>query len=163
MNYNWQLATLNDIDEIVDIAQENFTQEIDTIFTPSPPAYARNLAYAVLNQTYYPGSMLLVVAREEESNKMIAYNWANSGDKSWWSDDLMVNVRMVHMTMTLAPRQRVRLIKDMMDHWERFARYAKNPIICSSTVRHSQDGFLKLHEREGYSVRGSFAYKRIEL
>lgn len=161
MNYSWTLATLNDIDEIVAMAEQHFQQEIDTVFTPDPAAYARNLAYAVLNQTYYPGSMLLSIARDEDTNKLIAYNWANSNDRAWWSDDSMVNVRMVHMDMQLPAKMRVKLIKDMMGHWERFARFAKNPIICSSTMRHSQDGFLKLHERAGYSVRGSFAYKRI--
>jgi hypothetical protein len=163
MEYAWTLGTLQDIDEVVAMAEQHFQKEIDTIFKPEPPAYARNLAFAVLHQTYYPGSHLFVVAREEETNKLLAYHWANSGDRAWWSDDLMVNIRMVHMDMTLSPRLRVKIIKDMMDHWERFARYAKNPIICSSTMRHDQDAFLKLHERAGYSVRGSFAYKRLEL
>jgi hypothetical protein len=162
MNYTWRAATLQDVEPIVDIAKQNFQQEIDQVFTPEPFAYARNLAYAVLNQSYYQGSELLSVALDT-NNKIIAYNWAKAHDRSWWSDDTMVNVRMVHVIMDLPVRLRIQLVKDMMNQWEQLAQLARNPIICSTTMRHDQAGFLKLHEREGYSVRGSYAYKRINL
>jgi len=161
MTYTWKPATLADVDDIVKMAEQHFQQEIDLVFTPEPLAYARNLAYAVFNQSYYPGSELLVVARDEQTQQLLAYNWAKSGDRTWWSDDTMVNVRMVHVDMTLSARQRIKLIQDMMDHWERMAEYSRCPVICSTTMRHDQDGFLKLHQRRGYSVRGSYAYKRI--
>lgn len=160
MNYTWSFAQLKDVDDIVSMAEQHFQTEIDLIFKPEPPVYARNLAYAVLNQTYYPGSELLTVARDS-NNTLLAYNWAKSGDRAFWSDDQMINVRMVHLNLTLPTRTRIALIKDMMQQWEELAVFSKNPIICSTTMRHSQDAFLKLHERAGYSVRGSYAYKKI--
>jgi len=160
MNYAWSFAQLTDVDDIVKMAEQHFQTEIDLIFKPEPPIYARNLAYAVLNQTYYPGSELLTVARDS-NNTLLAYNWAKSNDRAFWSDDMMVNVRMVHLNLALPTRLRITLIKDMMNQWEELAKYSKNPIICSTTMRHSQDAFLKLHEKAGYSVRGSYAYKKI--
>jgi hypothetical protein len=160
MNYTWTFAQLLDVDDIVSMAEQHFQTEIDLIFKPEPLIYARNLAYAVLNQTYYPSSELLTVARDD-NNKLLAYNWAKSGDKAFWSDDLMVNVRMVHLDLTLSTRTRIALIKDMMTQWEELAKFSKNPIICSTTMRHNQDAFLRLHERAGYSVRGSYAYKKM--
>jgi hypothetical protein len=160
MNYNWTFAHLTDVDDIVKMAEQHFQTEIDLIFKPEPPVYARNLAYAVLNQTYFPGSELLTVARDD-NKRLLAYNWAKSGDRAFWSDDYMINVRMVHLDLALPTRTRIKLIKDMMEHWEELARLSKNPIICSTTMRHSQDAFLKLHEKAGYSVRGSYAYKKI--
>jgi hypothetical protein len=160
MNYNWTFAHLTDVDDIVKMAEQHFQTEIDLIFKPEPTVYARNLAYAVLNQSYYPGSELLTVARDN-NKRLLAYNWAKSGDRAFWSDDLMINVRMVHLDLALPTRTRIKLIKEMMAHWEELARLSKNPIICSTTMRHSQDAFLKLHERAGYSVRGSYAYKKI--
>jgi hypothetical protein len=162
MNYTWRVATLGDVEGIVAIANEHFKSEIDTVFTPDPPAYARNLAYAVLNQSYYLGSELLSVALDTD-NRIIAYNWAKANDRAWWSDDLMINVRMVHVIMDLPVRIRIQLVKDMMEQWEQLAIYSRNPVIHSSTMRHDQAGFLKLHHRAGYSVRGSSAYKRIDL
>jgi hypothetical protein len=160
MNYTWAFAALTDVDDIVKMAEQHFQTEIDLIFKPEPPVYARNLAYGIFNQTYYPGSDLLTVARDD-NNTLIGYNWAKSGDRTWWSDDLMVNVRMVHVDLTLSTKLRIKLIKDMMLQWEELAKFSKNPIICSTTMRHSQDAFLKLHERAGYSVRGSYAYKKL--
>lgn len=160
MNYNWTFAHLTDVDDIVKMAEQHFQTEIDLIFKPEPPVYARNLAYAVLNQTYFPGSELLTVARDD-NKRLLAYNWAKSGDRAFWSDDYMINVRMVHLDLALPTRTRIKLIKDMMEHWEELAKLSRNPIICSTTMRHSQDAFLKLHERAGYSVRGSYAYKKI--
>lgn len=167
MNYTWYPATLADINDIVKLCEDNFTLDNFSVngrplFTPEPPIYSRNLAYAVFNQSYYPGTELLTVARAEDSNKLLAYNWAKANDRIWYSDDPMINVRMVHLDMTLPARLRVKLVKDMMEHWERMAQYTGNKVICSSTIRNEQDAFLKLHIRAGYSVRGSYAYKRLD-
>ena len=73
----------------------------------------------------------------------------------------MVCIRMAHVALDLSAKTRVRLITDMMELWERFAQFANMPIICSTTMRRDQDAFLKLHSRNGYDVRGSYAYKRL--
>jgi hypothetical protein len=158
--YTWTLAGATDIDDIVAMSVKHFQCEIDTIFNPEPITLARNLTMSVVSQYYRPGSELLAIARNAEG-KLLAYTWAFSNDRASWSDDPMVSVRMVHVDLELSPRVRIQLIKDMMDHWERFANYAGNDIICSTSVRHSQDAFLKLHARNGYSVRGSYAYKKL--
>jgi hypothetical protein len=49
----------------------------------------------------------------------------------------------------------------MMNLWENFAMFCQVPIICSTTMRKEQDSFLKLHAKNGYDVRGSYAYKKI--
>jgi len=166
MNYTWTPAMLTDIEDMVKLCEDNFTMDNFTIdgiqlFKPEPPVYSRNLAYAIFNQSYYPGTELLTVARADDTGQLLAYNWARANDRIWYSDDAMINVRMVHLDMTLPAKLRVRLIKDMMTHWERMAHYTGNKVICSSTIRNDQDAFLRLHQRAGYTVRGSYAYKRI--
>lgn len=158
--YTWQLAGIQDVEDIVKMAQEHFQQEIDTVFNPEPFTLARNLTYAVVNQYYRPGTELVGIARSSEG-KLLAYTWAFANDRACWSDDNMVSVRMVHLDLNLSSRMRVKLITEMMDHWERFANYAGNDIICSTTMRHDQDAFLKLHKKKGYDVRGSYAYKKL--
>jgi hypothetical protein len=49
----------------------------------------------------------------------------------------------------------------MLQMWEIWTRACKINIIFSSTIRESQDPFMRLHERAGYTVRGSCAYKRM--
>lgn len=162
IEYSWRLADINDTNDIVDMAQKHFEGEIDNIFTPEVPTMQRNVTFAILNQIYYPGSEMITVCRAEDDNRLLAYTWAKSNDRACWSDDPMVCVRMAHVDLSLPPRTRIALVKTMMSHWERLAAYSGNKIICSTTMRHEQDGFLKLHERAGYSVRGSYAYKKLD-
>jgi len=160
--YGWFPAMGTDVNEIVVMAQQHFQNEIDEIFTPDPVAYSRNITFAVVNQFYNPNAELLTVARSQEG-RLLAYTWAKSFDHAPWSDDNMIVVRMAHLALDLSARQRVTLIKDMLQLWESFAQLNKNPIICSTTMRREQDAFLKLHKQAGYDIRGSYAYKRIQL
>jgi hypothetical protein len=161
IDYSWRLADIGDTNDIVDMAQKHFEAEIDNIFTPEVPTMLRNVTFAIMNQIYYPGTEMITVCRAEDDNRLLAYTWAKSNDRACWSDDPMICVRMVHVDLSLPARTRIQLIKDMMSHWERLAAYSGNKIICSTTMRHDQDAFLKLHTKNGYDVRGSYAYKKL--
>lgn len=160
MSYTWRPATGNDVMAIVAMAESHFQSEIDSIFTPDPTAYARNITMAVVTQFYQPTSELVSVAEDAEGH-IRAYTWAKAFQRAPWSDDNMVNVCMAHVDLTLPARHRLALITDMLAIWENFAMFAQHHIICSTTMRGDQAGFLKLHARHGYDVRGSYAYKRI--
>ena len=160
MNYTWRPADGTDIDDIVALAETHFQQEIDQIFKPEPKTYSRNMTFAVVNQYYLPHTELVSVARDE-NNSLMAYTWAKRGERACWSDDEMVVVRMAHVNLKLSARERVRLVSDMMDLWERFTLFCDVPILCSTTMRGDQSAFLKMHTKRGYDVRGSFAYKKL--
>lgn len=160
MNYTWRPATGLDVPHIVKMAQDHFENEIDTIFTPDPVAYSRNITFAVVNQFYCPTSELVSVATDS-TNNIVAYTWAKTKEYAPWSDDEMVIVKMAHLSLNLSARDRVKLVIDMLKLWEAFATLAQVSIICSTTMRRDQYAFLKLHERHGYDVRGSYAYKKI--
>jgi len=160
-NYNWTPATGTDVENIVQMAESHFQNEIDEIFKPEPVVYSRNITLAVVNQFYSPLSELLSVCKDD-TGKLLAYTWATI-ERAAWSDDSMIVIRMAHVDLALSAKERIRLVNDMMNIWEMFAQLAKTPVICSTTMRRDQDGFLKLHKRNGYDVRGSYAYKRITL
>ena len=160
MSYTWRPATGLDVPHIVKMAVDHFSVEVDTIFTPDPIAYSRNITHAVVNQFYCPTTELLSVAIDSENN-IVAYTWAKAGERSPWSDDEMIIIKMAHLSLNLSSRERVKLVIDMLHLWEAFARLANVPIICSTTMRKDQSSFLKLHEKHGYDVRGSYAYKKL--
>jgi hypothetical protein len=160
IKYSWRPATGDDIAKIVAMAEQHFQTEIDQIFKPEPITYARNVTFAVVNQYYNPRAELLSIA-EDDAGTMIAYTWAKSGDYAAWSDNEMVSVRMAHVDLTLSPRDRIRIIQDMINLWEGWATIIKVPIICSTTMRNDQAAFLRLHAKNGYDVRGSYAYKKL--
>ena len=157
-HYNWGPATGQDVDSIVTMAESHFQTEIDNIFNPDPIAYARNITLAIDNQFYLPTTSLVAIAKDDK--KLLAYTWM-SVERAPWSDDNMATVRMAHVDLSLPVKTRIKLVQDMFSIWENFANISNIPIICSTTMRKDQDGFLKLHERNGYDVRGSYAYKKL--
>ena len=162
MNYTWRPANGLDVKPIVDMAIEHFLIETDGIFTPEPVIYQRNLTLAVINQFYGPLTQLVSIA-VDENNNLLAYTWATRGERAVWSDDEMVSVRIAHLDLRLSSRLRVALVKDMLTIWEDWARLCEVKVVCSSTMRREQDAFLKLHERNGYILRGSYAYKKLPI
>lgn len=160
MNYNWRPAIGTDVDNIVKMAESHFQIEIDNIFVPEPVVYSHNITLAIVNQFYNPLSNLISVCTDE-NNQLLAYTWACRGEKAPWSDNEMIVIRMAHVDLSLSTKLRIQLIKDMLTMWEVYASYCQVPIICSTTMRKDQSAFLKLHEKFGYDVRGSYALKRI--
>lgn len=159
-NFKWEPATGNDVSQIVQMAIDHFQTEIDTVFTPDPIAYSRNLTLAVVNQFYLPMTELLSICKDD-TGKLLAYTWAQSNQRSPWSDDNMVVIKMAHVDLNLPVKQRIEIVKSMFKLWESFAKLSNTPIVCSTTMRKEQDGFLKLHQKHGYDVRGSYAYKKL--
>ena len=161
MMYTWLPAAGGDIVPIVTIAETHFQSEIDDIFVPDPIAYARNIAQAVVNQFYTPGSELISVAKSADTGAILAYLWTIRNQRAPWSDEEMSMTRMIHVDMTQSSRTRISLVKDMIDIQEAWCRAYGIGIVCSTTMRHEQAGFLELHRRAGYSVRGSYCYRRL--
>lgn len=158
--YTWRPATGQDIPLIVALAERHFQSEIDKIFIPDAVVYTKNITYATLNQFYSPNTELLSVAIDQDNN-LVGYTWAKSNEYTAWSDQQMVVVCMAHVDLDLSSRERIRLIQDMMRIWESWASIININIICSTTMRRDQTAFLKLHERAGYDIRGSYAYKKL--
>ena len=161
MNYTWTYAGLNDSNDLLDISLK-VKFEVDTIYDFNPNVLAHNIVTGLVNQ-YYTGCTDLFAITRNEENRIIAYTWAHSGDGSMFSNEKLVTVRMAHVDPDLGNRQKILLLKDMLVIWERFAQLTQNPIIVSSTIREKQSAFLRLHERAGYIVRGTAAYKRVDL
>jgi hypothetical protein len=160
MKYQWQRAQGMDVADIVKMAQDHFESEADEVWATDPHTYAYNVAMTVVSQMYNPQGSLLVNAKDD-SGKIIAYAWVARGEHAVWSSDEMIVVRIAHVDLNLPARTRVRLIQDMIGLWETWAQGIGVPVICSTTMRGDQAGFMRIHERAGYTIRGSIAYKRL--
>jgi hypothetical protein len=166
MNWQWMPATGADITEMVDQAQvlfeiENPDDHGNIIFELDPMVFSHHITRAIVNQYYEPGSELIYIARDTQTGKLLAQTWINRVGTPLWSRDEMALTQMAHVDYNLSIRSRVTLISQMMDMWETWCRSNKIPIISSSTMRQKTDGFLKMHLKRGYSLRGTVAYKRL--
>ena len=159
--WRWRPAGGPDVEAIVALAQENFGVETDQIFENNPIEYSRNLMLALISQFYNPKMELLCVATDNDTQEIIAYTWAMRDQRCPWSVEEMVCIRVAHTKMNLSARDRIFLCAQMLRMWEKWAEACEIKIICSTTIREDQRGFLHLHEQAGYVVRGSVAYKRL--
>lgn len=157
--WRWRPPTGADTQDMVDLALVCFGAETDGVFQNDPVEYGRNLTLATVNQFYNPLTELLSVAYD--GDMLVGYTWAVRNQFAPWSREEMVTVRMAHVRLDLSQRERITLLAQMIQMWEIWARACKINIVFSSTIRTSQDPFMRLHERAGYSVRGSCAYKRM--
>jgi hypothetical protein len=160
MKYTWAYANINDATELMSLNLK-VQYEVDTLFNFDPNVLAHHLVTGLVNQNYKRAADLIVLVRDERG--IIAYTWARAGERSIWSDDEILLVRMAHVDPALSTRERVMLIKDMLEIWEGFAKMRQIPVIASTTLRQEQTAFLKLHTNAGYTLRGSQAYKRVDL
>lgn len=159
MKWTWHRAGGQDITPIMLLAKHHFESEADAVFSIDELEYSRNVGMAVVTQFYNPFTELLMVARDQD--RIVAYMWARRGERAVWSTDEMVSIRIAHVDLSLPVRDRVQLVREMIELWETWARECGIAVVCSTTMRRSQDGFLKIHARLGYDVRGSIAYKRL--
>lgn len=167
LNFNWRKASGNDVNNIVELCGHQFRDEMKGIFdvcdqgyTQAHNAFSRNTTFAVVNQFYNPNQELVMVCHDDDGEFM-AYTWAHTRERAIWSDELVCNIVMAHINMKLSPKTRVKIVSDMITLWDVFAVGSGSAVICSNTVRGDQTAFLKMHERRGYTVRGSYAYKRV--
>lgn len=161
MQYTWNLATPADSQDIMNL-NLLVKFEVDTIFDFNPNVLSHHIVTALVNQFYSSKSDLVITARDE-NNRLLAYTWVKTSEQSMWSSEDIAVVRMAHVDPNLSARVRIKLITEMIELWERFAQLHNIPVIHSNTLRHEQAVFLKLHERAGYVLRGSTAYRRVNL
>lgn len=73
----------------------------------------------------------------------------------------MLVAQMAQVDLTLSVKQRLRLLNDIFDIWDAYAQAHNVEIICSDSILSNQSAFLELHRRRGYTVKGSYAYKKV--
>jgi hypothetical protein len=157
--WRWRAPTGADTQDIVDLALVCFGSETEAFFKNDPVEYGRNIMLATVNQFYNPLCELLMTAYD--GDMLVGYTWARRGERAAWSTEEMVSIKMAHVRLDLSDRERITLLAQMIQMWELWAKACKIDVIFSSTIRASQDPFLRLHERAGYTVRGSCAYMRL--
>ena len=160
-HWNWKMIDVTDVADVVALARDQFGQEVDSFFTPTDAIFQKNVLLALVRQNFNPMDEQLIVARDKTTNKLLAYAWCARGEYTTYSPEEIAEVRFAHVDQSLSARDRVTLIAQMIHQWIMWCQLTGVPVLVSSTVRAEQATFLKLHERAGFTVRGSIAYKKI--
>lgn len=159
-NWTWSRATGQDIYPLATLSIQHIGEEVDSIFDLDVVELARQIGISVTSQFYNPFADLVMVAKDDAD--ILAYVWVKRGEHAAWSTEEVCAPKIAHVDMTLPTRTRIKLIREMINFWEIWACECGIPIICSSSIRRKQSGFLRIHEQMGYDVRGSICYKRLK-
>ena len=156
----WRPAAGTDVDAIMNLSREHFRSEATEIWQIDEQHFASCVTQDIVRQFFNPGTALVAVC-ESPTGELLGYVWAERGQRTVWSTEEMVAIKIVHVRMDLPARERVRMIIDMMDIWELWAQSIGVYIVCSTTMRGDTEGFVRLHQRRGYLCRGSICYRRL--
>jgi hypothetical protein len=157
----WQRMTHTDVEEVLELTDSNFSQEIRDIFTPNRTRLAYNLHNAILQQSFNMNTHFISVARNHSDRKLVGWFWLERGKYMPFSNDECAVAEFSHVAMELPLRQRMRLVGQTIEQWVAWCELKNIPILISTSIREDQKGFMRLHEQFGFLIRGSFAYRKI--
>lgn len=157
----WSLAhPLHDVDDIVWMADSIFGHETDGILTRDRNVFRKNVTIATTVQLFDKGKEFIAVCRDGE--KLLAYCWFDRGGYTTYANEEISNAKFHHLDLKLSPRLRMQLINEMIDQHILWAHTWGIPVVCSTSIREQHDGFMRIHQKRGFTVNGSYGWIRTE-
>ena len=169
----WTLAhPLHDVEEIVSLADVNYGSEIDGILKRDRNVFRHRVTVATTEQIFNKSREFIAVCRSKNivdvgiakvpDDKLLGFCWFDRGGYTTYSNEEISNAKFHHVDLSLSPRTRVRLVNEMIDQHILWAHTYGIPIICSTSIRAEHNGFMKIHQKRGFAVNGSYAWIRTE-
>jgi len=157
----WRKAGHEDVEDILDLVAQNYQDEINGILVPNRTRMAYHLHKSILQQTFEPHQVLITLARDKTTNKLLAWAWLERGKYTVYAMEELATAEFIHVDLSATQRQRITLIAQTLEQWTEWCHAWRIPVLTSSSIRADQQAFMRLHEQFGFQVRGSIAYKRI--
>lgn len=157
----WRPAEFSDIAEMVQLSQRCYQAEVDNLLTPDPARLTARLAHAIIDRNYNPATEVIQISRDPQG-QLIAWSWMGRGVGVDYAAEECAEAHVIHIDLNLSARTRIKLINSLLDLWIEWCQILAIPILVSTTIRQDWQAFMRLHERRGFDVRGSHAFKRIE-
>ena len=169
----WTLAhPLHDVDDIVEMADSVFGTEADGILTKDRAVFRKNVTIATTVQLFDKSREFVAVSRSTDiidvgiakmpEDKLLGYCWFDRGGYTTYANEEISNAKFHHLDLTLSPRLRVKLINEMIDQHILWAHTWGIPVVCSTSIRAEHNGFMRIHQKRGFTVNGSYAWIRTE-
>ena len=159
--WEWNLASFAHVIPITMMANEQYRNEVNGIFTQDVARMARHVDLAVTEQRHTLTQQQLIVAEHKVGKHLRAYAWIARSGYTPYAQEEMAEAKFAHIDLALPITSRVRIMAQILQQWHLWCEICGIPVLVSSTIREDQSGFLKLHDQAGFKRRGSIAYKRI--
>lgn len=159
--WRWRAAEGPDIPAIIDLITRNSGPDIQGITDINPVEGSRNLMHAIVNQMYVPKQEMVSVAVLTDTKEIIAFNWAQRDKRFSWSTEEFVESRFMSIESSFSRRIRLALCVQAIKQYERWAGLCELKLVVSNSMRRDWEFYMHIHERLGWYIRGSAAYKRL--
>jgi hypothetical protein len=165
----WTLAhPLHDVDDIVEMADQLYGHEIDGVLTRDRGIFRKNVTIASTVQLFDKGREFLAVCRDVHfgdngytgADKLMGFCWFDRGGYTTYANEEISNAKFHHLDLGLPAKTRVRLVNQMIDQHILWAHTWGIPVICSTSIRTEHDAFMRIHQKRGFVVNGSYAWIR---
>ena len=156
----WQPAQLGDVDAMIELTRTYYLTELEGVLTINLNKLAERLAHSIVNQNFRIESETLQCCWIDE--RLVAWTWLSRGRSTDYIDEEVAEAHMLHISLDLTPRTRIKIVKHTLDHWISWCRILNIPVLASTTVREDSEAFMELHKRRGFLVRGSHAFFNVK-
>ena len=157
----WTLAhPLHDIEDIMELTARNYGEEAEIFAKKDHDVFRHIITVTLTNQLFDRTKEFVSTCRD--NGKLLGYCWFDRGGYTTYSRDEISNAKYHHVDLDLSPRLRVRLINEMIDQHLLWAGRCGIPVVCSSSIRADYQAFMKIHQKRGFTVMGSYAWIRTE-
>ena len=168
MEIEWALAhPLHDVEDIVNMADQVYGSEVEGILTTDKQIFRKNVTMTSAYQQFDRSREFLAVARPavisgtgEYSDKLLGFCWFDRGGFTTYAPEEISNAKFHHVDLSLSVRNRVKLINAMIDQHILWAHQNGITVVCSTSIRGDHNGFMRIHEKRGFTVNGSYAWIR---
>ena len=157
----WSKATFTDVEDILDLVAQNYQHEILGFMEPNRPRMAYHIHKALLQQVFEEHSVLITIARDKQTQKLLAWAWLERGKYTVYAVEELATAEFAHVDLTLSLRTKVKLVAQILESWITWCEAWRIPVLTSSSIRSDQTAFMRLHEQYGFIIRGSIAYRKI--
>lgn len=162
MDWDWSLChPLYDVEDVMEVARVMLRAEPDSPFVVDEGYFRQCLTLASTYQVFDKTREFVAICRDMDG-KLLGYCWYDRGGYTTYSREEISNAKFHHVDLSLPVKTRVRLINEMIDQHILWANKNGIPVICSTSIREENDGFMKIHKKRGFTVRGSYAWVRTE-
>ena len=159
--WEWSLADpLDDVKDITDLANDHFRDGMEGVLEIDYPRMIECVTMAAVQQRFNKGIELLIVARDVRDGSLMAYGWFDRNGFTTYSYDEISNQKFIHIRKDLSSRVKVILTYQLLQQHLGWAASQGIPVVCSTSILEDNSAFMKIHKDLGYTVRGSYAYRR---
>jgi hypothetical protein len=152
----WQLVDpIRDVDRIINTFREFYGSE-SGVLTFDEKFLRKNLTVAATVQLFDKSKEFIAYC--SDGDKILGGCWFDRGAYSTYSTREISNSKFHHIDLSLPTRQRIRILNAMIDQHLLWADNWGIPVVCSTSIRKDYEGFMRVHEKRGFTVNGSFAW-----